>query len=567
VAAVVAALGAETAVAGTELWPDRTVLDTGVGFGASPQPADPTPGTAYFSLQGTFLEGLDVQDFHFVLANDAPSDPPFELRTWGYNGTGQEETNAAGETIPGGGFDPALKLYHPQDTLLTQNSDIDFFQGELDALIDHNHSTPGVPDPLLAGDYRLRMDISSGHLQSRDPGWAVDLVGPSEAMVLTELSNAGTESTVTSLKFGTLDSGGSFGTATAVVSAGETLKVQGGIDVAYTGKAALIVSGGGVVESRYGSMGEDPGCKGSLIVQGTDGMGNPSTCRFSDVAIVGFNGEGELHISGGGYVSTPYDIYLGKYTAGSGSVTVDGTDLQDNPSTLAGRVLYVGRDGPGSLTISGGGRVSCDAYAIVGHGEFGAVTISGSDATSNPSTLTSTGDLDVGFFASGSLAITGGGRASCSNGFIGSHSDGSGTVTVNGTDATDTVASTWTNSGDLYVADQGEGELIISAGAFVSNSDGCIGSQAGSTGTVTISGSGSKLSRWNSSGSVYVGGNESGAGGTGTATVGYGGTVNVAGTLKVWDDGTVNLNGGTINTGSLVFSGSTFNFNNDPHRG
>ncbi len=32
-------------------------------------------------------------------------------------------------------------------------------------------------------------------------------------------------------------------------------------------------------------------------------------------------------------------------------------------------------------------------------------------------------------------------------------------------------------------------------------------------------------------------------------------------TLTIWDDGTVNLNGGTINTGSLVFAGSTLNFN------
>jgi len=509
VAAVVAVLGAETTVADTELWSDGTVLDASVGFGASPQPHDPEPGTAYFSLQGDFLDGMDVQEFHFALANDVPGDRPFELRTWSYNGTGPEETNAAGEAIPGGGFDPNLKLFHPPETLLTQNSDIDFFSGQLDALIDHDHSTPGVPDPLLAGDYRLRLDISSGHFNSRDPGWAVDLVGPSEAMVLTELPNAGTDSTVTSLNFGTPDLGGYFsGTATAVVSAGETWKVRDVIHVAYTGDAALTVSDGGLVESAVGVMGEGFDSVGSLIVQGTDGLGNPSTCRFSDVMSVGDDGKGELHISGGGYVSAASYTYVGTLSSGSGSVTVDGTDPQDNPSTLAGRILYVGRWGTGSLTISGGGRVSFDEFVTVGYTASGAVTINGSGATTDPSVLTSAADLTIGNSASGSLTITGGGRASCSNGFIGRRSNGSGTVTVSGTDATGTVPSTWTNSGSLY-----------------------------------------------------IGGDASTAGGTGTLTVGFGGVVNVTDTLKVWDDGTVNLNGGTINTGALVFSGSTFNFN------
>lgn len=61
--------------------------------------------------------------------------------------------------------------------------------------------------------------------------------------------------------------------------------------------------------------------------------------------------------------------------------------------------------------------------------------------------------------------------------------------------------------------------------------------------------------------SLHVGGDDSAAGRTGTLTVGLGGTVNVANTLKIWDDGTVNLNGGTINTAALVFAGSTLNFN------
>jgi len=174
------------------------------------------PGTAYFSLQGTFVDASDVQDFHFVLVNDVPSDRPFELRTLHSDG-GQ---NAAGETIPGGGFNPILTLTPPPPQ--TPIVDDDGGPG-LDSLIDHN--TSGVPDPLPAGNYDLRLDASGPVPPSPDDHWAVDLVGPSQSMVLTGLSNAGSESTVTSLKFGSPDAG----TATLVVGTGETLEFTGPI--------------------------------------------------------------------------------------------------------------------------------------------------------------------------------------------------------------------------------------------------------------------------------------------------------------------------------------------------
>ena len=73
----------------------------------------------------------------------------------------------------------------------------------LDSLIDHD--TAGVSDPLPAGNYRLQLEASGGDLGGLDPNWAVDLVGPAQSMVLTGLSNAGTDGTATSLSFGTVD--------------------------------------------------------------------------------------------------------------------------------------------------------------------------------------------------------------------------------------------------------------------------------------------------------------------------------------------------------------------------
>jgi len=580
---------------------ETTGLDNVVLSTLSP---DPIPDTAYFSLQGAFAAepdgNDDVQDFSFTLAGKVPSDRPFELRTWSYNGTG-EGTNAAGDTIPSGGFDPSLKLYHPPDTLLAQNSDIDFFQGELDARIDHN--TPGTPDPLQAGDYRLRLDASGSHLQGRDPAWAVDLVGPPEAMVLTGLSSAGSDSTVTSLKFGSTGAG----TATLVVGSAETLEVLGPIVVANTGNGSLaVIDGGSVVATDNAIIGGSKDSNGTVTV---DGAGS----SWTDISylIVGDSGSGALNISGGGLVSSNHG-YLGDRSNGSGTMTVHGTDAMDNPSTWTVAIdVYVGLMGSGSLTVSGGGHVECNGAAVgVPYDGVGTVVVQGVDATGAPSTW-SAGDGTFGIYNGSSLTVSDGGVLVSGGGGAGTSISLGSTATVTGTDAQGDP-STWTMMGSFQVSGMDDlSSLSITAGASVSTAewahigpggamgtgavvvDGAgsawsyddleidggnsslsitngasvvatgnasIGKSEDSNGTVTVAGTASDSSTWDNSASVYVGGDDSAAGGSGTMTVGYGGTVNVANTLKVWDDGTVNLNGGTINTGTLVFSGSTFNF-------
>ena len=57
-----------------------------------------------FSFTGTFTHDTDLQDFTFTLASDTAG---VALRTWSYAGG----TNAAGQVIPSGGFEPILNLY------------------------------------------------------------------------------------------------------------------------------------------------------------------------------------------------------------------------------------------------------------------------------------------------------------------------------------------------------------------------------------------------------------------------------------------------------------------------
>ena len=136
-------------------------------------------------------------------------------------------------------------------------------------------------------------------------------------------------------------------------------------------------------------------------------------------------------------------------------------------------------------------------------------------------------------------------------GFLGNNIGSSGTVTVDG------AGSTWSNSGDLHVGESGTGTLNINNGSSVSNAVGYLGFNPGSSGTATVDGAGST---WSNNSSLYIGGNVGAAGGTGTLNISNGGTIDVTDTLKVWNAGTVNLNGGSITAGSFDSTLGTFNF-------
>jgi T5SS/PEP-CTERM-associated repeat protein len=198
--------------------------------------------------------------------------------------------------------------------------------------------------------------------------------------------------------------------------------------------------------------------------------------------------------------------------------------------------LTVGSHGSGTLTITNGGQVS-SGYTYVGDlsGSTGTVTVDGANSKWTYGVLT------LGGVGSGMLTITNGGQASSDGGAcVGAQSGSTGTVTVDGAN------SKWTN-GNLQLGLLGSGTLTITNGGQVANSNGVVARASGSTGTVTVEGGGST---WTSS-ALYLGGSDTAAGGTGVLNVNTGGTVNVTNTLKIWSGGTVNLNGGTIQSGSL----------------
>jgi T5SS/PEP-CTERM-associated repeat protein len=139
--------------------------------------------------------------------------------------------------------------------------------------------------------------------------------------------------------------------------------------------------------------------------------------------------------------------------------------------------------------------------------------------------MTASGDVDpadpadwgdstrayVGKTAEGSVTVDDDSDMVSREGYLGDQSGSTGLVTVSGT------GSTWTNSSLLTVGGRGSGRLDISNGGAVSNTLCYVGYDSDSTGAVTVSGAGST---WTNSDHLRVGG-----GGAGTLDITNGAAV------------------------------------------
>jgi len=356
---------------------------------------------------------------------------------------------------------------------------------------------------------------------------------------------------------------GSSGTVTV---AGSGSKWTNGdfIFVGTHGTGTLEVRDGGAVESWGGDIGYASGSSGSVTVAGSG-----SKWTNSSYVYVGGDGTGTLNIQNGGEVSNTYG-YLGYQSSSNGTATVDGIGSK---WTNSGKLNVGGNySGTGTLNIQNGGQVS-NSHGYV---KRGTATVDGIG-----SKWTNSGSLFVGFYGTGTLNIQNGGQVSNTSGTLCYRSSSNGTATVDG------IGSKWTNSGKLYVgcSYSGTGTLNIQNGGEVSNTYGFLGEDPGSSGTVTVDGTGSK---WTNSGDLYVGYLGTGtlniqnggqvsntfgllgydvSGSSGSATVdGIGSKWTNSGWLYVGGDGTGTLNiqnggqvasaGGAVSCGTVTVDGS-----------
>ena len=250
----------------------------------------------------------------------------------------------------------------------------------------------------------------------------------------------------------------------------------------------------------------------------------------------------ELNLSGGSNIT-----FSGTNTLTlSGSTTINGvTALTLNGTNLAGQTIRIGNTASGgTLNIQGGSNVTSNRGRIgEAAGMSGTTNVSGTGSLWN---VTDTGfglGLRIDDFGDGILNITGGGKVTNVFGYAGAETDSTGSVLVSGT------GSRWENSENAYIGWFGDGTLLVEAGGVVTSDTGIvarIGVGKTSTSTATITGSGSRWVSTTGDGEMHIG-----------LDVGSNGTLNILDGGVVDDfDGTIGYLPGSNGTVNVADSGS-----------
>lgn len=248
---------------------------------------------------------------------------------------------------------------------------------------------------------------------------------------------------------------------------------------------------------------------------------------------------------GGPAASDGLTVTFGTPVTGSSVyVDADGAIRLCNAGTAADfGLLYLGNTSTGRL------EVTSDASLSVYAARVGATGGASGVAVVDDGTWTVDEYLGVGFqgsagnVATGDLTVRGGGSVQADRVYVGDWGYTDGNVLVTGAGSSLSMDNWLVVGLEAHSA----GVLRVEAGGAVSDSEARIGEKADSTGAVTVSGADSS---WDTTGSVYLGGSATAAGGTGTITVQDGAEMSVGDTLKLWAGGALNVDGGGVRIGT-----------------
>ena len=367
-------------------------------------------------------------------------------------------------------------------------------------------------------------------------------------------------------------SNGGVVTAPEVVEAGG---IQSNDGIANGGAASGVINvdSGGILQAGRIVSGGGSGAALNLnggILEATNSYSSDSSGPYATF-ISGFSAGQVTLLSGGGTIDTgTLSVTVASPIGGSGGLTKIGSGIL---------TLNTGNSYSGGTTISAGtlaigpgaGASIFDTGAVQDNGVFDISTqtvnqyigdLSGTGTVALGSyglVITETGDTTF----SGSI-VDGGIGGGTGGSFV---KEGSGTLTLTGSNSY--TGGTGVEIGTLAVTGAGaeinspnaqilvanisgdNGTLLISNGGQVSNGNAYVGNQAGSNGSVTVTGvnANGTASAWNSTGALYVG-----LSGTGTLTVSNGGQVTTQTGLVV---GAYNSGSMSILSGGQVTSSST----------
>lgn len=343
-----------------------------------------------------------------------------------------------------------------------------------------------------------------------------------------------------------------FGTSGNVLVDGEgsSWAIGSTLALGYRGSGTMVISDGGQVTSKAGSVGVLAGSQGFVDLQGEDsrwtvdetlriGEAGTGTVQVSEGATLALgaslgaslfvgsgNARGELDILTGGTVVQEGSASIATESAVSrGVVTVRGAE---SSWLIEGGPLMIAERGDGELFVEDGGVVSVSNAVAVGQfaDARGFLLVDGVGSLLTQTATLPGQDLKIGDAGLGNMEITGGGRVE--TGITGDHL--SSAILANGADSSASVlvsgtGSSWEIGGILQLGYGGVADMTISEGAQVTSSGGYFATGSDSTGNLLIQGAGSS---WTTSQPLSVGNL-----GTGFLNIEAGGRLNANGGLTL----------------------------------
>ncbi len=298
-----------------------------------------------------------------------------------------------------------------------------------------------------------------------------------------------------------------------------TLNVGLTLNLGDTGIANATVENSGTINAGYISIANQAGSSGSLTV---DGAGSVVTTA-SGLAIGTASSSGTLTITNGGAVVSNGILNEGTITAtGAGSaITLAGTTNANG--------ITVGYANNGSFTLAAGAALTGD-FLNVGQlaGSTGTVNITGA-GTSLTTTAGQYQNIGVGFDGTASLTIAAQAMVTTTNMDVAVFYDAGVTDTLDVNNATLSVGQ------GLTIADAGTANATVENGGAINTAFLAIANQAGSIGSLTVTGAGSVVT---------------------TSGISFGSALSSA-TLTVANGGAVDIGTGTSTIANAVHVGST----------
>jgi len=374
---------------------------------------------------------------------------------------------------------------------------------------------------------------------------------------------------------GNFENGG--GNLTVSASGTPQMDFLNGASASQSSLTAGLSDGGGIELDGSGTqvdVGVDVHVGRFIGSEGRLGVGNSAVLDIGDDLLLGNGGgSGLMTISNGGVVNVTDQTFVGRLngssstlsmasggslngqgririavgTGSEGHVNVDGDGTEINIGQISGiGGIWVGAGGTGTLTVSDDASVLAEEAILVGQTSSSDGTVTVSDG----GTVRTRGSLDIGVAGIGRLNVIGGQATSNSSISIGDQVGSTGQVTVSGS------TSRLESGLRLWVGIAGHGSLEVENGGTVTTSAQLyVGRDTGSTGMLSIDG-GTVLAN----DSIYLGGNETVAGGQGTLAVSSGNII-VDQEITIWGDGTLNLSGGLLSATKIDHrQGGAFNF-------